>query len=279
MTATALLLAVPLVLAALPPAPSPEAFEAEWRAWHQQRMAGLQKPQGWLALVGLHWLKEGENRVEGLPGVFQVAGGTVRLRAAPGDGWTSGGQPFTGGELASDAGGKATRVAVGTKTAQVIDRGGKLALRVWDAGSPARTGFTGVEAFPVDLRWRVVARWEAYPEPRKVQVPSAVGIPTTEQAPGRAWFTVDGKEVSLEPTLEDDGGLFFVFKDKTAPGETYGAGRFLGAAAPKDGVVLLDFNRAYNPPCAFSAYATCPLPLPQNVLPVRIPAGEKKYGH
>jgi uncharacterized protein len=112
-----------------------------------------------------------------------------------------------------------------------------------------------------------------------VQVPSVVGIPTTEKAPGRAHFTVDGKEVSLEPTLEDDGSLFVVFKDKTAPGETYGAGRFLAAAAPRDGVVVLDFNRAYNPPCAFSPHATCPLPLPQNVLPVRIPAGEKKYGH
>jgi uncharacterized protein (DUF1684 family) len=105
-----------------------------------------------------------------------------------------------------------------------------------------------------------------------------VRIPTRAQAPGRAWFTVEGKEVSLEPTLDGEE-LFFVFKDRTAPGETYGAGRFLSAAAPRDGAVVLDFNRAYNPPCAFSPWATCPLPLPQNVLPVRIPAGEKKWGH
>ena len=101
-----------------------------------------------------------------------------------------------------------------------------------------------------------------------------VGIPTREQAPGRAWFTVEGKEYALEPTLDGDQ-LFFVFKDRTAPRETYGAGRFLAAAAPRDGQVVLDFNRAYNPPCAFSPYATCPLPLPQNVLPIRIEAGER----
>jgi uncharacterized protein (DUF1684 family) len=111
-----------------------------------------------------------------------------------------------------------------------------------------------------------------------VEVPSVVGIPTREQAPGRAWFTVDGTEFSLEPTLDGDE-LFFVFKDRTAPRETYGAGRFLAAPLPKGGKVLLDFNRAYNPPCAFSPYATCPLPLPQNVLPIRIEAGEKSWGH
>jgi uncharacterized protein (DUF1684 family) len=124
----------------------------------------------------------------------------------------------------------------------------------------------------------VTARWEPYATPRPVEVPSVIGTTVKELAPGRAWFTVDGKEVSLEPTL-DDGELFFVFKDKTAPRQTYGAGRFLYAAPPKDGKVVLDFNRAYNPPCVFSPWATCPLPLPQNILPVRIEAGEKNWGH
>jgi hypothetical protein len=278
MIATGLLLTSVLLAAAVPPAPPAAAFEAEWQAWREKRRAGLQRPQGWLALIGLHWLKPGENRVEGLPGVFTLSGGQVTLTAAAADGWTLGGAPVTSRLLVSDRDGKPDRVQAGSRTAQVIDRGGKLALRVWDAESPTRKAFTGIDTFPPDPRWRVVARWEAYPTPRQVEVPSVVGIPTREQAPGRAWFTVEGKEVSLEPTLDGEE-LFFVFKDRTAPGETYGAGRFLSAAAPKDGAVVLDFNRAYNPPCAFSPWATCPLPLPQNVLPVRIPAGEKKWGH
>jgi len=277
MSAIDLLLATALLAAAVPPAPSPTAFEAEWRDWHAKRLAALQRPQGWLALTGLHWLKEGENRIAGLPGSFAVAGGQVTLAAAPDDGWTLGGAPVTRRALASDRGGKPDRIQVGSRTAQVIDRGGKLALRVWDAESPVRKGFTGIDAYPVQARWRVVARWEAYATPREVQVPSVVGIPTREQAPGRAWFTVDGKEYALEPTTDGDA-LFFVFKDRTAPGETYGAGRFLSAPLPSGGQVVLDFNRAYNPPCVFSPYATCPLPLPQNVLPVRIEAGEKKWG-
>jgi uncharacterized protein (DUF1684 family) len=278
MPATDLLLVSTLLLAAVPPAPTPESFEAAWRAWRDQRLASLQRPQGWLALSGLHWLKEGENRIAGLPGRFEVAGGQVTLTAAAGDGWTLGGAPVTSRRLASDRDGQADRVQVGSRTAQVIDRGGKLALRVWDAERPERRGFTGIDTFPPDPRWRLVARWEAYATPRAVEVPSVVGIPTRELAPGRAWFTVAGVEYALEPTLDGEA-LFFVFKDRTAPRQTYGAGRFLVAEAPRDGQVVLDFNRAYNPPCAFSAFATCPLPLPQNVLPVRIEAGEKTWGH
>ena len=278
MTTTGLLLASALIAAAVPPAPPPGSFEAEWQAWRDQRLAGLQRPQGWLALIGLHWLKPGENRIAGLPGVFTLANGQVTLTAGAGDGWTLGGAPVTSRALASDRDGSPDRISTGSRTVQVIDRGGKLALRAWDAESPVRRSFTGIDTFLPDPRWRVVARWEPYATPREVEVPSAVGIPTREQATGRAWFTVDGTEYALEPTLDGDG-LFFVFKDRTAPRETYGAGRFLSAGRPVDGRVVLDFNRAYNPPCAFTPYATCPLPLPQNVLPVRIAAGEKTWGH
>ena len=278
MTATAVVLVSAFLLAAVPPAPSPEAFEAEWRAWREKRLAGLRKPLGWLALTGLHWLREGENRIHGLPGLFTVAGGKVTLTATTADGWTLGGAPVISRRLSSDKDGSPDRVATGSRTAQVIDRGGKLALRTWDAESPGRKGFTGIDTFTPDPRWRLTARWEAYATPRQVEVPSVVGIPTQEQATGRAWFTVAGTEYALEPTLDGDG-LFFVFKDQTAPQDTYGAGRFLSAQAPSGGTVVLDFNRAYNPPCAFSPYATCPLPLTRNMLPVRIEAGEKTWGH
>jgi hypothetical protein len=260
--------------------PAAAAFAAEWKAWHEQRIARLAAPDGWTALVGLHWLEPGENRIPGLPGVFVLADGAVTLRASAADGWRlEGGEaaPVEARALATDAAEKPDRLEQGSRKAVVIDRGGKLAVRVWDAESPARKGFRGVDAWPADPRWKVTARWEPYEPPREVDVPSVTGTPTREKVPGRAVFEVAGKSVALEPT-GDGGDLFFVFKDATAPRETYGGGRFLSAAAPKDGTVVLDFNRAYNPPCVFTPFATCPLPRPENVLAVRIEAGEKVWG-
>lgn len=257
---------------------SDPAFAADWKAWHDRREERLRVPDGWLALSGLHWLGPGENRVPGLPGTFLLEGGRVTLTAAAADGYTLEGAPIERRTLASDAAEKPDRLKLAPgKTLQIIDRGGKLAVRVWDAESPVLKGFRGIEAFPPDPRWRIEARWEAYPAPREVEVPSVTGQTQKALAPGRAHFEVEGRAVSLEPT-GDGEDLFFVFKDATAPRETYGAGRFLTAAAPRDGKVILDFNRAYNPPCVFSPYATCPLPTPENVLKVRIEAGEKNWG-
>lgn len=280
-TAPPLALCTVLALALLAVIPTPSAADpadaSAWKAWRERREARLRDPEGWLALTGLHWLSEGENRLEGLPGAFVLQGGKVTLRAGTADGYLLDGAPATGRALASDASEKPDRLHLGSRVVQIIERGGAVAVRVWDAASPALRAFRGIETFPYDPRWRVEARWEAYPEPRRVEQPSAAGPPQKALAPGKAHFTVGGKELSLEPTLED-GSLMFVFKDATAPSETYGAGRFLGAALPAAGKVVLDFNRAYNPPCAFTPYATCPLPDRQNVLPVRIEAGEKKYG-
>jgi len=253
-------------------------FTADWTSWRVRRAELLRAPDGWLALVGLHWLSPGENRIPGLPGTFTLDGGKVRLDAPAAAGYVLAGKPLTSAVLATDATHAADRVTVGSRTLMVIDRGGKLAVRVWDAESPARKGFHGIDAFPPDPRWRVVGRWEPYPQPRQVEVPSVVGIPSIEKAPGRVHFELAGRALALEPTVEEDGTLFFVFRDATAGEETYGAGRFLSADPARDGKVVLDFNRARNPPCAFTPFATCPLPLPQNVLPVRIEAGEKKWG-
>jgi hypothetical protein len=247
---------------------------AAWRAWRERREAKLREPEGWLSLIGLHWLAPGENRVEGLPGVFTLRDGQVTLRAEAADGYRLGEAPVLERTLRSDAGEKPDRLRLGSRTVGLIQRGQELALRVWDADSPARQAFPGIETFPHDSRWRIEARWEAYPAPRKVELPSAAGPPQQSLAPGRAHFEVGGREVELEPT-EDGDRLFFVFRDATAPRETYGGGRFLSAEAPAGGKVTLDFNRASNPPCAFSPHATCPLPEPGNVLPVRIEAGEK----
>jgi uncharacterized protein (DUF1684 family) len=275
-----LLAAIALLLAATPmtlQAAAPADFAADWKAWHDRRESRLRAPDGWLALVGLHWLKPGANRIDGLPGVFALEGGRVTLSAAAGDGYQLDGAPVTARALASDAAEKPDRLRLGDRTVQVIQRGDLVALRVWDARSPVRTGFQGIPCYPPDPRWRLEARWEAYPAPRTVEIPAVAGPPQQAVAPGRAHFVVDGKEYALEPTLED-GDLFFVFRDATSRTDTYGAGRFLTAAAPAGGKVVLDFNRAVNPPCAFTPHATCPLPEPYNVLPLRIEAGEKRYG-
>jgi uncharacterized protein len=259
------------------PAASP-SDPAAWKEWRALREARLRDPEGWLTLAGLHWLAEGENRVEGLPGTFVLHGSDVTLQAAPADGWELAGAPVTERVLVSDAAPQPDRLRVGGRTVMAIVRSGEVALRVWDRESEALRTFRGLDAFPYDRKLRIEARWEAYPQPREVEQPSAAGPAQRALSPGKAHFALDGKEWTLEPT-QDGEALLFVFKDATAPRETYGAGRFLVTELPRDGKVILDFNRAFNPPCAFTPFATCPLPERQNVLPVRIAAGERKVGH
>ncbi len=205
--------------------------------------------------------------------------GAVTLRTEPGATVAVNGAPPTGAPLATDRDGKPDVVTVGRVRLTVIERGGRLAIRARAPESPRRTGFKGLDYFPVDPSLRLEARWEPYPSPREVEVPSAQGPPQKALAPGLVRFSLGGAERTLEPTVESatDETLFFVFSDGTAGTESYGAGRFLYADRPKtgEGKVLLDFNLAENPPCAFTPYATCPLPLPRNVLPLRIAAGEK----
>jgi uncharacterized protein (DUF1684 family) len=228
-------------------------------------------------VTGLHWLEPGENRVPGLPGVFDVRDGQVTLAARREDGWTIGGAPVERRALASDAGPAPDLVALGEgRWAQVLSRGGRLALRTWDAASPARRDFAGIETFPWDPAWRVEATWEPLDPPRTVLVQDVTGMEAERRVPGRARFALGGRALSLEPTADGDR-LAFVFRDATAGVETYGAGRFLSADAPVGERVVLDFNRAFNPPCAFTPFATCPLPRPENVLPIRVTAGER-YG-
>ncbi len=256
---------------------APEALREEWESWRAERLARLRGERGWLSVVALRWLQPGANHVEGLPGTFTLHEGRVELESGPGDGYAIGGVPVARRVLASDAGGKPDLLCLGARRwVQLLERGGRLALRVWDAGAPARRDFPGIETFPFDPGWRVEARWEPWPAPRPVEVADVTGSVATRLVPGRARFTAGGRELSLVPTADGDR-LDFVFRDATAGVETYGSGRFLSAEAPRGGRLLLDFNRAFNPPCAFTPFATCPLPRPENVLPVRVTAGER-YG-
>ena len=161
----------------------------------------------------------------------------------------------------------------------VIERFGEYGIRLRDSASEALANFEGLETFPIDLDWRVMARFDRYEPPREISNPNVLDVPSTATSPGAAVFEVDGQEYRLDLTGDPDAGyLFVVFGDETNGAESYAGGRFLSVEAPnEDGWIVIDFNRAYNPPCVFTPYATCPVPAPQNKLPVRIEAGEKMY--
>jgi uncharacterized protein (DUF1684 family) len=266
--------------------------------WRDKRLKRLQSPNGWLTLVGLHWLQPGENVFGSDPdcavplpagkapkhaGVLVLESGTVRIKPAPGAGLKVDDKPLGERVLGDDMAEKTDVVTLGDLSFFVIKRGERIGVRVKDAQSPVRTGFKGIDYFAADPRWRVNASFVPYDAPKKVPIPTVLGTADTMEAPGLVKFTMDGKEMTLEPVVEDpsDPMLWFIFKDATSGKETYGGGRFLYADMPKDGKVVVDFNQAYNPPCAFTPYATCPLPPRQNWLPIRVEAGEKTFagGH
>jgi hypothetical protein len=169
---------------------------------------------------------------------------------------------------------------MGTLSMNVIKRGEKYGIRLKDKNSAVRRGFLGLKWFDVKEDYRVEARFVSYPQPKPVKVPNVLGQSESMPSPGYAEFTLHGKAVKLDGVMEDPQAeqLFFILRDQTSGKETYGAGRFLYAELPKAGKIVLDFNRAYSPPCAFTPYATCPLPPPQNWMPVRVEAGEMAYG-
>ena len=254
------------------------AYQAEIAEWHARREAALKAENGWLSLAGLFWLREGANHFgadpsneivlpDGAPraGVFELEHGKVTVTM---DGSTRVVTPDS-----------ADAVKVGRLTLLVIQRGGRNGIRVKDPESQARREFHGIESFPANEVWRVTAQF--VPDARKIPILNVLGQTEPSDSPGYAVFHLAGRELRLYPILEEPGAsqLFFIFRDQTSGKETYGAGRFLYSDLPKNGQVILDFNKAYNPPCAFTPYATCPLPPPENRLAVRVEAGEKKYGH
>jgi uncharacterized protein len=161
----------------------------------------------------------------------------------------------------------------------LVQRGDRFGLRIKDSAAPTRKNFLGLDYFDIDPGWRIEAKWEAYDPPHEVEEPNVLGEVDKVIVPGAAIFEHDGKTFRVEPVIETPGDteLFLVFADRTSGKETYGAARFVYTEPPKDGKVIIDFNKAYNPPCAFTPYATCPLPTAQNRLNTRVTAGEKKY--
>jgi len=270
------------------------AYVQEIQKWRDSYEANLKQDDGWLTLSGLFWLKEGGNTFgtgvangivlpEGsapdVAGSFIFRYGSTRLSVKPGAPVLLNGAPvLTEMPLKPDSVGRPDRITVGRLSMIVIKRGNRYGVRLWDHGSPARRDFLGTQWFPVDEAYRVTARFDSYPQPKMIAILNILGDTEPSPSPGYAVFGIAGQRCRLEPVLEDNQ-LFFIFKDRTSSKQTYPAGRFLYSALPKDGKVVLDFNKATNPPCAFTAYATCPLPPKQNYLPVAIDAGELNYGH
>jgi uncharacterized protein (DUF1684 family) len=265
-----------------------EAHRAAVQAWRDRRYAVLRRNIGWLTLAGLSWLRPGVNRIGSdrdadvvLPGGPALAG-TVNVSdtGIVADGvFAHGGTPARALRLATDRDGEPTMLELGRLRLCVIERGGRLAIRTWDLDAPARREFDGIDHWPVDPRWRLRARFDATPG-RTLRVPDVLGTVEEQASPGDVAFELSGRTHRLQALSGgEDGELWLVFGDATNGSESYSGGRFLYTDAPgSDGVVEVDFNRAYNPPCVFSPYATCPLPWPENRLPIRIEAGERTHG-
>jgi uncharacterized protein len=302
--AAVVLVAVSLIVlhaACSTPQPQDRVSEAEHASeiekWQAERHAGLTKEDGWLTLIGLHWLKEGQTtigsdprsgialpagKIPPLAGSIRVEGTKAWLRATPGVEITSHDKPVSEIELLSDmdAGGP-TILKHGSLTFHTIRRGDKLALRVRDKESPARANFKRLEYFPIEKKWRVVARLEPYNPVKTIPIMNVLGMESMETSPGALTFKINGTEYRLDPIVETGETQFFlIFADQTRGKETYGAGRYLYVDPPDaSGNVIIDFNKAYSPPCAFTKFATCPLPPEQNRLPLRIESGEKFSEH
>jgi uncharacterized protein len=253
------------------------SYETEILTWRAERESRLKSDDGWLTVAGLFWLKEGRNtfgtaRINDIvlpegaaqAGWFELRAGRVTVHLA--------GEKPRALEPDREA---AASVRIQDLTMFPIRRGARYAIRLRDRNSSFRREFTGLRWYPVKEPARITARFVA--APAEITVPNILGQSEREKSPGYAVFAWEGHELRLRPTVED-GRLFFVFRDLTSGRETYPAGRFLYAEMPRDGRVVLDFNKAYNPPCAFTPYATCPLPPAENRTPVRMEAGELKYG-
>lgn len=272
-------------------ADAPSGYRDQILAWQQHREEGLRSPTGWLTLAGLFWLKPGDNTIGSgvtsdflLPhdaptqvGVFHVSGNEVTFTSLTGATVTLNGKPISGtATLKHDEDeDKSDKLDVGPVQFYVIDRDERLAVRVKDRNSQILKSFKGTEFFPIDPAFRFEAKFIEKPE--KVPVPNVLGKTNMEESPGLVEFTYQGKTFQMRPLYEGKT-LFFVFRDLTSKKETYQGGRMVNTPLPENGKVILDFNRAYNPPCAFTPYATCALPLKENILPIRIEAGELRYG-
>ena len=260
----------------------------KWRASYEKELTG---ENSWLTLAGLFWLKSGVNTIgnganfdiqltENFKGgkfgeiIFQ--NGVALLKVEKEVEATNEGKQISEFALVSDENQKQTIIQTGSQTFYLIKRENLYGIRLKDKNYKTRLNFTGVSWFPIDTKYRVTATFEPFPEPKEVLIPNTVGSGYKMKSEGILKFKLLGKNYSLQPA-EEGGKYFIIFRDLTSKKDTYSVGRFLYAEKSKDNKVILDFNKAENPPCAYTTFATCPIPPQQNRLPLAIKAGEKRY--
>ncbi len=260
----------------------------EIKRWRDELDESLRDENSWLALAGLVWLEKPSTRIGSEPdsdihlkgvaswvGEILLQDNRVELALPSGSALRVNGVAQEHMRLKPDTSGNPDLLTVGPYSMILIERGGRLGIRVWDNDRTERTSFPGRQWYPIDPALRLMATYTPYIPEKVLSIPNELGDIEQELSPGCLSFELDGVKLRLDSLDRADGGLFLMFKDSSSGRTSYGSGRFLTTPAPQDGQVELDFNRAYNPPCAFTRYATCPLPPKENVLPHAILAGEK----
>jgi len=268
------------------------AYVSEIEAWHNERIKNLKSDNGWLNLAGLFWLKEGVNtfgseesndlvfpkdKIAAKAGVFVLQNGVVNMTAAPDVQILSNEKPMKTGVVFHPDSTRQPKSTHGSLQWFIIKRDDQYGVRLCDLKSKVVKEFHGIERYEVNPEFRVMASLVVPSAPKKIDITNVLGQTTAQDSPGALVFTLQDKEYRLD-ALVDDEELFVIFGDPTNEKETYPSGRYVYAKKPgPDGKTILDFNKAYNPPCAFTPFATCPLPPSQNILPIAITAGEKNY--
>jgi uncharacterized protein (DUF1684 family) len=274
---------------------SDEDHRTQIEEWHAKRIESLKSPNGWLNLAGLFWLKEGINtfgaaeendfifpkeKIALRAGYFMLKNGIVTLEAEAASEITVKGKPVSSFIVFhSDSTAAAPPVMEhGSLQWFVIRRDNQYGIRLRDLESEGVRNFTTIERYPVDQRWRIRARFENAEPGKTIDITNVLGQTTSNPSPGTLVFDIGDEEYRLDAIDEGGPDLFVIFGDATNEKETYPSGRYIYVArADSTGAIVIDFNKSYNPPCAFTPYATCPLPPRQNILPVAVTAGEKKY--
>ena len=271
-------------------------YEKEIDSWHEKREANLKKENGWLTVSGLFWLEEGENTIgsnkenkivfpagkaDANIGKITLLNDEVSMTINAGVMVKRNDTLFSNGIVFNKNTAEQSIVLAHQNLRWfIIKRGSRYGVRLRDLESDARKNFTHIDRFPVDEKWKITAIYEAPKTKKTIPIHDVIGNTTETEFGGTLKFEVNGQTYTLDATLEGEDDLFIVFADYTNGNKTYGAGRFLYAKKPKEGnKVVLDFNKSYNPPCAFTDFATCPLPPDQNKLPIEVTAGELKYGN
>lgn len=270
------------------------AYQKEIDDWHVKRIQELKADDGWLNLVGLYWLQEGKSSfgsgaqnkivfpkgsIDDVAGCFERTGNIVKLVVADNVAIGVNNKPAKEALVFQENPTVVPIISFGSLRWNIIKRDDKIGIRLRDLASPAPAAFTGVDRFPVDSAWRIPAILKPQLQAAAIDIRNVIGQTTKQKSPGKLVFAINNKQYTLD-ALDQGSDLLIVFGDATSGNTTYPAGRFIDVKKPgADGNLMIDFNEAYNPPCAFTNYATCPLPPPQNILPIEVTAGEKDYGN